>query len=99
MVETPFAEQVACTMQGVANSESKKPVDSSHLSISAALRHGVTLGCTWCCYESRADGAGCSRVSPATRVVETSRGPRELCEMHTMRGRWGERTRRVGAVA
>jgi hypothetical protein len=68
--------------------------------ISAALYRGRAVGCTYCAYEVRAAIDGSTpRVPPATRLVETAKGPRELCEMHAVRGRWRERGRRVGAVA
>lgn len=59
------------------------------------LYAGPPVVCTWCAYAP----LGAVAPAPATHVIETDKGPREVCERHAFRGRWEQRTRRVSAVA
>lgn len=61
---------------------------------------GPRVGCTWCAYAVGTDATGAPlKATPATHVLHTDRGPRQVCEIHALRGRWDQRKRRVSAVA
>ncbi len=62
---------------------------------------GFPVRCGWCCYDGqwgRNDGP-IEPCAPATHVIVTAKGERQVCETHASRGTWGRRARRVGAVA
>lgn len=46
-------------------------------------------GCVFCTYEIEARGMGHIRAVPvATQVVQTLRGPRDLCDAHAIKRTW-----------
>ena len=46
-------------------------------------------GCVFCTYELERAGAGHIRAVPrATQVVQTRRGPRDLCGAHAIKRTW-----------
>ena len=56
-------------------------------------------GCIFCAYETPSGVGLVPAAAPATLVVETPRGPRELCSRHATAGRWAPRSQRVSVVA
>ena len=55
--------------------------------------------CSWCAYEVDWTGNVIEPAPPATVVVMTERGERQLCAAHAARGTWERRARRVSRVA
>ena len=55
--------------------------------------------CGWCAYEVDWTGNVIEPAPPATVVVMTERGERQLCAAHAARGTWERRARRVSRVA
>lgn len=46
------------------------------------------VGCTFCAYEVGGGKGPCDKIPRATLILQTSRGPRELCAAHAKSGRW-----------
>lgn len=43
---------------------------------------GPRVGCSYCAYETEGPRGPAPRIPRATRLVETAKGPRELCAVH-----------------
>lgn len=46
------------------------------------------VGCTFCAYEVGGGKGPCDKIPRATLILQTARGPRELCAKHAKSGRW-----------
>ena len=57
------------------------------------------VGCTYCAYSPKPFDGPVEAAPAATRIVETSKGPRWLCDGHAAAGTWEPRMRRVSRVA
>ncbi len=48
------------------------------------------VGCTYCAYEVGGGKGPCPIIARATLLLQTERGPRELCAAHAKSRTWGQ---------
>ncbi len=80
-------EQSLCLASRQAKRRTKKVGDLSYMTRVQEVPRPF-VGCTYCAYSVGAGKGPCPKIPRATLILQTVRGPRELCAAHAKSGTW-----------
>ncbi len=87
MPRTPATEQTLALASRQAKRRARKLGDLSYMTRVQEIPRPF-VGCTYCAYEVGGGKGPCAKIPRATLILETPRGPRELCAKHAKGGTW-----------